>query len=669
MNSAAANDDDDVGDCIGDGSSSCSLRSRGWDDSSSSCSSSSYGTSDDHSSGCLGSHNSRSERSDAGSWSSSSDSDEYDSEEDSRHVPPHDKLINASTLTFRSGVLPIVQQGMALREPAGPSTLTRRRVKVDYSESERSPQGNDEFVVPSKPRARRRPRTRRHGRTLQKVVSLNGSCCMKKLSTQLLIVAFVAWILSQCYHFHYASITRFLVNHSGGLFGPSSFRYHSANVNMHTWKTPEQMKRLRDERYKEARTVLGSGAGDETVDSESQNRGGKRIKQRQKNKKKGSRDHEGNLRKERLKPGCTALDWHSYHFPNCNEIHEIDLRSVTKGRRQTKRSDSFPWGFVGAGLWRDVFSCDPRSETELNSTTEHVPFPPAVLKLMKSEHEYEMRNMQRHRRDALVMERLSSSHHLVAIYGYCAQAVLTKSISHTLDDVIYAREYEKVKRWKPNGGYQFNPPLESWMGVDQDGELLATRETEKGRLKLALGVFRGLKDLHHGDGRTNQWLPIVHADLQAKQYLVDSSSGRVYLNDFNRCRFMPAVTNSTSLESCSFQIPSAPGGSRSPEEYDLAPLSEKLDVYSAGNILYGIITGKKPWDGEKGKKIKTLVQLGERPQVEDSIRNTEGTVDFELVKLLDRVYEADPNKRASASDVVAALERISRTFHFSTSSS
>ena len=597
MDSEDTTNDDDMNDCIGDGSSSCSSRD-GRDDSSSS--SWTTGASDDHSSGHLGSDNSRSESSDADSWSSSSASDEYDSEED----PPRDRLANASTLTFRSGVLPIVQQGMALRA-AGSNTLTRRRVKVASS----SPQGNDEFVVPStKPRARRSSRTRRHERSLLEAVSLNSLCCnMKKLSTQLLIVAFVAWILAQCYYFHYASITRFLVNHSGGLLGPSRFRYHSANVNMQTRKTPEEMKRLRDGRYNEARAVLGSGAGDEIVDSASYNRGGKPgIKHRQiKNKKKGSRDHEGNLRKERLKPGCTALDWHSYHFPNCNEIHEIDLRGVTRGRRQPKRSGSFPWGFVGAGLWRDVFSCDPRSETELNSTTEHDPFPPAVLKLMKSEHEYEMRNMQRHRRDALVMERLSSSHHLVAIYGYCAQAVLTKSISHTLDDVIYTREYEKKKRWKPSGGYQVNPPLESWMGVDQDGKLLATRETEEGRLKLALGVFRGLKDLHHGDGKTKEWLPVVHADLQAKQYLVDSSSGKVYLNDFNvsifdyasasssaltrmienlqRCRFMPAVKNSTSLESCSFQIPSAPGGSRSPEEYDMAPLSEKLDIVSIFN--------------------------------------------------------------------------------------
>ena len=50
----------------------------------------------------------------------------------------------------------------------------------------------------------------------------------------------------------------------------------------------------------------------------------------------------------------------------------------------------------------------------------------AVLKVMKSEHQFDNRNFERHRRDALVMERLSSSHHLVSIYGYCANSVLTQ---------------------------------------------------------------------------------------------------------------------------------------------------------------------------------------------------------------------------------------------------
>ena len=89
-------------------------------------------------------------------------------------------------------------------------------------------------------------------------------------------------------------------------------------------------------------------------------------------------------------------------------------------------------------------------------------------------------------------------------------------------------------------------------------------------------------------------------------------------------------------------------------------LDEKMDVYSAGNVLYGIITGKRPWDDTKGKKIKAAIQRGERPEVDEVYRSKgyEGTVDGELVRLLDRAYEHDPKVRASASEIVEALETL-----------
>lgn len=279
------------------------------------------------------------------------------------------------------------------------------------------------------------------------------------------------------------------------------------------------------------------------------------------------------------------------------------------------------------------------------------------------------------------MERLSFSHHVVPIYGYCAYSVLTQAISHTLDDVIFSRENESVKKWSPERGFVTKPPLESWMGRDDDGELVATRETEMGRIRLALGVYRGLRDLHEGENdassrnNTTEWLPIIHADLQAKQYLIDSTTGYIYLNDFNRCRFITKAdppTNSTAttdnatsnetgsagLESCPVYIPSAPGIARSPEEYDMTALSEKLDIYSSGNILYEIITGKRIWDEQRNKNTRAAIQRGERPQVNDTIRNAIGTVDAELIRLLDRVYEHDPKKRPSAKEVVVQLESL-----------
>ncbi|KAL7497482.1 hypothetical protein ACHAWT_005502 [Skeletonema menzelii] len=663
----------------------------------------------------------------------------------SNTASPSPASVVATNRTFQRGVLPISisSNGHAGVTGISNNVLTHRRGKKSLEsdisqthptqcrhENEKMQTDNDSDRDNHQRRRKRSSNRHRKHSKHQKQQQQHGiiKCCInyiccqtKKRSTQILIAAFYLWLMAQFYYFFYYDLTKYLAVNTKELydefFGPTdgdNDRYSGTSgyitndyfhdySNKYTKKmTPEEMVRLRKQRVKEAREALGSAAMEEDEDDDGfdkegylEDSGGRRKNKdrSRRNRKQKSRDEEGFTTKERLKEGCSPLKWHSYHFPNCNEIHEIDLRAVVRDPRDSfirqttsaaasddsnaNASTSFPWGFVSNGLWRDVFSCDPRGEVTSSVESPISPMPPVVLKIMKREHNYDQRNFQRHRRDALVMERLSSSHHLVPIYGYCANTVLTQAISHTLDDVIYARENERKMKWNPRNGYQTKPPLESWMGKDENGELLATRETELGRINLALGVFRGLMDLHEGDGATDmEWLPVVHADLQAKQYLVDSDTGKVYLNDFNRCRFIgkkdsqiPDASNvtlatnadtndATHIQSCPIYIPTAPGYSRSPEEYNGAPLTEKVDIYSAGNILYGIITGNKPFNGERGKHIKEDIQSGKPPKVDAAIRDADGTVDAELSRLLDRVYEADPEKRASAKEVVVALEQL-----------
>eukprot|EP00956_Cyclotella_meneghiniana_P013080 scaffold18741_cov60-Cyclotella_meneghiniana.AAC.1 len=597
------------------------------------------------------------------------------------------------------------------------STFRRRRRRVDRTTDDSSTSPSKGAAFYSRTNSTSKRRSHKQSSPGRGTVSV-----MHSLSSKVLLSSFLFWaivqihiillsnnnnnaiispiydeIRSQLFHIEYLLKTRGLSGRekkawvvarrrnrdNDGRSYNGELLYGGYNHRYDNYNTPDRMERLRQE----AKRALGSAAAmddDEIITNDDytpyQQSGKPNVKRhKRKNKRSSQENNDGSTRTERLREGCQPLEWHSYHYPNCNEIHEIDLRYVVRKRRYgvdrerlhqdesaNNHNDGLPWGFVGNGLWRDVFSCDPHSEIS-SSSSDAQPSPPAVLKIMKSEHPYDQRNFQRHRRDALVMELLASSHHVVPIYGYCANTVLTRSISHSLDDVIYAREKERIKTWSPDGGYKTKAKIESWMGKDADGELLATRETELGRVRLALGVFRGLMDLHEGVGYKNakgnevEWLPIIHADLQAKQYLVDSTTGMIYLNDFNRCRFVTKKdTNATDnhLESCPVYIPTSPGSSRSPEEYDSAPLSEKLDVYSAGNILYGIITGERPWDNERGKHIKASIQRGDRPEVDEAIRNDVGSVDWELTKLLDRVYEGDPEKRASAKEVVRELENL-----------
>jgi hypothetical protein len=127
----------------------------------------------------------------------------------------------------------------------------------------------------------------------------------------------------------------------------------------------------------------------------------------------------GNI--ERLPPGCKPTEWQRLSFPNCNEVHELDLREALgfRGNRMksTLQITTFDHvgSYVGEGMWRTVWKVQAWGQVTL------------ALKTMKGEHEWDHRNLERHRRDALTMERLTSSPYIMSIYGHCGNTVSTSS--------------------------------------------------------------------------------------------------------------------------------------------------------------------------------------------------------------------------------------------------
>lgn len=335
-------------------------------------------------------------------------------------------------------------------------------------------------------------------------------------------------------------------------------------------------------------------------------------------------------RGEGLAPGCSSSPWQSYDIPNCNDIHETDLYATFSGREGKNG------GYVGNGYWRHVWLVDPRHESTAhqgnkrphNSTTSisQTPAPNGVvLKMMKKEHKVEARNFDRHRRDALAMERLTSAPNIVDIYSFCGNSVLTEYVGSDMHKVLYH--------------------------TDEDGSITDgvtfTQRSDKEKLQLALDVTRGVAALHEVAGG-----PIVHADIADKQFLVDDN-GRVKLNDFNRCRFMGHKTE--TKEKCSFWIPSAPGRHRSPEEYEDKDLTEQLDIYSTAHVLYGILTGIEPWGDLPSSQVKRAVKRGAKPPIDDEFR-VPGTTSAVLASLIDKAYEHNPEVRISAALLVRELE-------------
>jgi hypothetical protein len=358
------------------------------------------------------------------------------------------------------------------------------------------------------------------------------------------------------------------------------------------------------------------------------------FKKSKKKKTPSSRDK--NAKGDKLPRGCKAHSWQTYSFPTCNNVHEIDLKNALHMSRRGKvipadlgegdksahtwskedRNVARQMGYLGSGLWRQVWKVDPRISGESS-----------VLKVMKSEHEIDGRNFDRHRRDSLVMERLTSSPNVVSIYGLCGNTVLTEYAGMTLDEYLY-EDAEKVDKYDTN--------------------------TQRGKAQLALEVMKGLEALHEiKDG------PIVHADIQAKQFLFDPVEG-VKINDFNRCRILP-INNSTG-EICKLKIPSAPGGNRSPEEYELLKIDEKIDLYSAANVMYGILTGHRPHENKLKNELRKMVMKGKKPEIHKDFRKP-GTIEAVLADIVDNAYSLDPKARWSAKKVVEKLESVLENEH------
>lgn len=105
-----------------------------------------------------------------------------------------------------------------------------------------------------------------------------------------------------------------------------------------------------------------------------------------------------------------------------------------------------------------------------------------------------------------------------------------------------------------------------------------------------------------------------------------------------------------------------PGNLRSPEEYAYKPQTEKVDVYSFGNVLYGVLTGKEPFEKEKSKKTQSLIKKGERPDIPSSYRNSTDPFDQSMIKAIEMCWIQDPKDRASAREVqkflLSELQRL-----------
>lgn len=179
-----------------------------------------------------------------------------------------------------------------------------------------------------------------------------------------------------------------------------------------------------------------------------------------------------------------------------------------------------------------------------------------LLCVTRIEHRFEEAHYEHDRVEAVAMERLTASPHVINIFGYCGHSVIT--------------EFADGKRL---------------------GDLADKLRTQPlGRLRIARNIASGLADVHGIDGDGNATL--VHLDINPAN--VVSVKGTLKLNDFNIG--ILRRWNTTSNQPCGFPAQYPNPQWRSPEEArNEQHLTEKVDVFSLGHILYRLICGHEPW--------------------------------------------------------------------------
>ena len=274
------------------------------------------------------------------------------------------------------------------------------------------------------------------------------------------------------------------------------------------------------------------------------------------------------------------------------------------------------------------------------------------------------------------MERLTFSPYVLDIYGYCGQSAINELANFGIEGMSslekVARSFRGMDHIEPVSKIKLQLASMVAAGVshmhsidypdfperddeedDEDDASLSTKKEEKEKKRI-------------GNERVRSNVTLVHYDLNPRNIAI-IKRGKPKLNDFNVAEFL--TWDPKQNKTCGFTGRFREPWWRAPEEMHFhldnytnpAPLTEKIDIYSLGNIMWDILTTHSP----RGKMTKELeanvrpsVARGELPTWPSDFNKTRLTTDPALAaidKAMRKCLRANPEDRPTAGEIADEL--------------
>lgn len=159
-------------------------------------------------------------------------------------------------------------------------------------------------------------------------------------------------------------------------------------------------------------------------------------------------------------------------------------------------------------------------------------------------------------------------------------------------------------------------------------------------IKIALQIAKALDCAHKNN--------IIHRDIKPQNILI-TENGDVKVTDFGIAKSTDSttITNTTSIIGSAHYL--------SPEQAKGTYIDCRADIYSFGVVLYEMVTGKLPFEGDSPVTV-ALKHLQEEPIAPKSINSA---IPDSLNKLILKAMEKEVIKRyQSAKEIIQDLQKI-----------